>query len=85
MPEDWNYAICNGTDGPCFDYRINDAQDNDQRAWVVGSLLNGHDFNESLRRSALPEVVHHGGHRMVFTHGDLNRKNVLADEYWETG
>ena len=81
MPEDWKYAIANAAGGPCFDYRINAAQDDDEGVWVVGPFLNEHDFNEIQQCGALPEVVHHGGHRMVFTHGDLNMRNVLVDEY----
>ncbi|KAH6844604.1 kinase-like domain-containing protein [Chaetomium sp. MPI-CAGE-AT-0009] len=76
----FKYAIANAADGPCFDYRINAAQDDDEGVWVAGPFLTEHDFNETLRCGALPEVVHHDGHKMVFTHGDLNMRNILVDE-----
>ncbi|KAK3290932.1 kinase-like domain-containing protein [Chaetomium fimeti] len=79
-PQAWKYAIANAAGGPCFDYRINAAQDDNVEAGFVGPFLNEHDFNETLRCGAVPEVVHHGGHRMVFTHGDVNMRNVLVDD-----
>ncbi|KAK4243151.1 hypothetical protein C7999DRAFT_44976 [Corynascus novoguineensis] len=80
-PLGWKHAISNAVDGPCFDYRINAALNYDEdRGEVVGPFLSEDDFNDTLRCGALPEVVHHGGHKMVFTHGDLNLRNVL---YWD--
>lgn len=81
MPGDWQYVIANAAGGPCFDYRIYAAQPGDGTTWVVGPFLSENDFNQALRCGAIPEVVHRGGHRMAFTHGDLNMRNVLVDEY----
>lgn len=79
-PPGWKHAISNAVDGPCFDYRINAALDYDEdRGEVAGPFLSEDDFNDTLRCGALPEVVHRGGRKMVFTHGDLNLKNVLID------
>ncbi|KAL2173706.1 kinase-like domain-containing protein [Thermothelomyces heterothallicus CBS 202.75] len=79
-PLGWKHAISSAVDGPCFDYRINAALDYDEnRGDVVGPFLSEDDFNETLRCGALPEVVHRGGHKMVFTHGDLNLRNILVD------
>jgi aminoglycoside phosphotransferase len=81
-PPGWKHAIANAADGPCFDYRINAALDDDEeRGETVGPFLSENDFNETLRCGALPEVVHRGGHDIVFTHGDLNMRNVLVDEH----
>lgn len=78
----WKHAISNAVDGPCFDYRINAALDYDKdRGEVVGPFLSEDAFNDILRCGALPEVVHRGGHKMVFTHGDLNLRNVLVDSH----
>ncbi|EAQ91892.1 hypothetical protein CHGG_00127 [Chaetomium globosum CBS 148.51] len=81
MPGDWQYVIANAAGGPCFDYRIYAAQPGDGTTWVVGPFLSENDFNQALRCGAIPEVVHRSGHRMAFTHGDLNMRNVLVDEY----
>ncbi|KAG6166363.1 hypothetical protein E4U27_008226, partial [Claviceps purpurea] len=35
------------------------------------------DFNNTLRCGALPDVVHSSGHEIVFTHGDLNMRNIM--------
>ncbi|KAK4155772.1 kinase-like domain-containing protein [Chaetomidium leptoderma] len=81
-PLGWKHAISNAVDGPCFDYRINMALNYDEdRGEVVGPFLSEHDFNDTLRCGALPGVVHRGGHNMVFTHGDLNLRNVLVDSH----
>ncbi|KAK4132066.1 kinase-like protein [Trichocladium antarcticum] len=79
-PPGWKHAIANAAGGPCFDYRINAARSYDEeQGETVGPFLSEDDFNETLRCGALPEVVHRGGHDIVFTHGDLNMRNVLVD------
>lgn len=81
-PQGWKHGIANTADGPCFDYRINAALDEDEdRGEMVGPFLTENDFNETLRCGALPDVVHRAGHKIVFTHGDLNMRNVLVDEH----
>jgi aminoglycoside phosphotransferase (APT) family kinase protein len=79
-PLGWKHAISNAVDGPCFDYRINAALNYDEaRGEVVGPFISEHGFNDTLRCGALPGVVHEDGHRMAFTHGDLNMRNILVD------
>lgn len=73
----WKHGIPNAADGACFDYRINLKLVYDEaRGEVVGPFLSENDFNETLLCGALPGVVHRGGHEIVFTHGDLNSRNV---------
>lgn len=35
---------------------------------------------EMMRCRALPGLVHRGGHEIVFTHGDLNLRNVMVKD-----
>lgn len=35
------------------------------------------EFNKTLQMGALPGVSHRSGHEIVFTHADLNMRNVL--------
>lgn len=74
-------TICNTIGKACYDYRINAALDYDeQRGDFVGPFAGEDDFNDILRCGALPGVVHRAGHRIVFTHGDLNMRNVLVHD-----
>lgn len=43
-----------------------------------GPFANEDDFNKDLRSGAFPDVVHRTGHQIVFTHGDLNMRNILV-------
>ncbi|KAG6019288.1 hypothetical protein E4U19_007351 [Claviceps sp. Clav32 group G5] len=40
-----------------------------------GPFVDEDDFN--LQCVALPNVVHRSGHEIVFTHGDLNMRNIM--------
>lgn len=72
------YAITNALGNACYDYRINASLDYDVgRGDFVGPFVNEEDFNETLRVAALPAVSHRSGHKIVFTHADLNMRNVL--------
>ncbi|KZZ98369.1 Protein kinase-like domain protein [Moelleriella libera RCEF 2490] len=72
------YAITNALGEACYDYRIIaclDAKDN--VGDFIGPFVNEEDFNDTLVSGALPYVSHSSGHQIVFTHGDLNMRNVL--------
>ncbi|KAK3318707.1 hypothetical protein B0H66DRAFT_591386 [Apodospora peruviana] len=64
----------NAGGGTCYDFRITAAGDDD----FVGPFANEDDFNNNLRCGALPGVVQRKRHRIVFTHGDLNMRNILV-------
>ncbi len=66
------YAITNAIGEACLDYRISDRE--------VGPFANEQAFNEFLRLGVEPELVHGGGHEIVFTHGDLNMRNILVKD-----
>lgn len=72
------YAITNALGEACYDHRINACLDYDKdRGDFVGPFVNEDELNETLQTSALPGVSHHSGHKIVFTHGDLNMRNIL--------
>ncbi len=76
-----NYAITNAIGKACYDYRIIAGLDYDEdRGDFVGPFVNEEEFNETLQVGALPGVSHRGGHKIVFTHGDLNMRNVLMHD-----
>ncbi|KND87680.1 hypothetical protein TOPH_07654 [Tolypocladium ophioglossoides CBS 100239] len=73
------YAITNALGNACYDHRINAALNYDEdRGDFVGPFVDEEEFNKTLRCGALPDVVHRSGHKIVFTHGDLNMRNVLV-------
>ncbi|KAM5347379.1 hypothetical protein ACJ41O_010384 [Fusarium nematophilum] len=73
------FAITNVLGHACHDYRINAALDYDEdQGDFVGPIASEEDFSEILRTDPLPGVSHHSGHRIVFTHADLNMRNVLV-------
>ncbi|TVY13908.1 hypothetical protein LARI1_G009029 [Lachnellula arida] len=63
------YAICDTRGGACRDPRINDAN-------PVGPFLDEAAFSQVLRN---PDEPSRRGHEIVFTHGDLNSRNILVD------
>lgn len=67
-------TISNAVGGACYDFRITAARDDD----FVGPFANEDDFNDTLRCGALPGVIQRKRHRIVFTHGDLNMRNILV-------
>ncbi|KAF5627273.1 kinase-like domain protein [Fusarium tjaetaba] len=72
------HAISNATGGPCYDYRIVACQDYDKdRGDFFGPFIDEEEFNSTLRTPALPDVFHSTGHDIVFTHSDINMRNVL--------
>ena len=66
------YAITNATGGPCLDYRIG--------ADPVGPFRSEKEFNESLQLGILPGLMHRTGYKIVFTHADLNMRNILVKD-----
>ncbi|KAK7952003.1 Protein kinase-like (PK-like) [Apiospora aurea] len=73
------YAISNAVDEACYDHRVNMCLDYDEdRGDFVGPFVNEEQFNKTLQTPALPDVFHCSGHKIVFTHSDLNMRNVLV-------
>lgn len=73
------YAITNAVGKACLDYRINAGLDYDEsRGDFVGPFANEEEFNHLLQVGALPDIAHRSGHRVVFTHADLNLRNILV-------
>ncbi|TVY35184.1 hypothetical protein LOCC1_G008040 [Lachnellula occidentalis] len=64
------YAICDTLGGACRDPRIKDAN-------PVGPFLDEAAFSQVLRN---PDEPSRRGHEIVFTHGDLNSRNILVDQ-----
>jgi hypothetical protein len=74
-----SYAISNALGKSCYDYRIFTGLDYDEeRGYFIGPFVDEEEFNKTLQIGALPGVSHCSGHKIVFTHGDLNMRNVLV-------
>ncbi|RBR03966.1 hypothetical protein FVER53590_29578 [Fusarium verticillioides] len=72
------HAISNAVGGPCYDYRTVACQDYDEeRGDFFGPFTDEEEFNDTLRTPALPDAFHSTGHDIVFTHSDINMRNVL--------
>ncbi|KAI9727374.1 MAG: hypothetical protein M1834_008445 [Cirrosporium novae-zelandiae] len=70
---DPKHAISNAIGEGCLDYRINDVS--------VGPFLSEKQFSKFLSLGLAPDFIHlvHGdGHEIVFTHADLNMRNILV-------
>jgi aminoglycoside phosphotransferase (APT) family kinase protein len=63
-------AICNTLGEPCRDHRIWSAD-------PIGPFADEAAFSQCLRFSDEPS---RRGHKMVFTHADLNPRNILVDQ-----
>ncbi|KAG6322937.1 hypothetical protein E4U22_007730 [Claviceps purpurea] len=73
-----NYAITNTLGKACYDGRlITGSQYDEARGDFFGPFVDEDDFNDTLRCVPLPNVVHRSGHEIVFTHGDLNMRNIM--------
>ncbi|KAH7370217.1 kinase-like domain-containing protein [Rhexocercosporidium sp. MPI-PUGE-AT-0058] len=72
IDRDPKYAITNASGGPCLDYRIGGDP--------VGPFPSENEFSESLRLGILPDLVHRTDHQIVFTHADLNLRNILVKD-----
>ncbi|KAK6865799.1 hypothetical protein PG995_002327 [Apiospora arundinis] len=64
------HAICNTLGGPCTDTRIRDGN-------PIGPFVDEASFSQLLRN---PDEPSRRGHRIVFTHADLNTRNMLVDQ-----
>ncbi|KAL3419882.1 hypothetical protein PVAG01_08381 [Phlyctema vagabunda] len=71
------YAITNAIGGPCLDYRISGDR--------VGPFPSEKEFSESLQLGILPGLIHRTDHEIVFTHADLNMRNILVKDGRITG
>ncbi|KAG6292131.1 hypothetical protein E4U45_007020 [Claviceps purpurea] len=72
------YAITNALGKACYDGRlITGSQYDEARGDFFGPFMDEEDFNDTLRCGALPNAVHSSGHEIVFTHGDLNMRNIM--------
>ncbi|CEI41659.1 unnamed protein product [Fusarium venenatum] len=72
-----DYAINNAVGGPCYDYRMIAGQDYDEaKGDLIEPFKTVDNFNKKLQTPALPGVAHKSGHKIVFTHGDLNMRNI---------
>jgi RIO-like serine/threonine protein kinase len=72
MDRDSKYTITNATGGPCLDYRIGGDP--------VGPFHSEKEFSELLRLGILPDLMHRTDHKIVFTHADLNMRNILVKD-----
>lgn len=88
------YEITNAVNKGCFDYRTSAGTEYDEaRGDFFGPFKDEDEFNNTLRCGALPDVVHRSGHKVVFTHGDVNMRNIMVNKDgalcgivdWETG
>ncbi|KAG5985516.1 hypothetical protein E4U52_001253, partial [Claviceps spartinae] len=72
------YAITNALGKACYDARIMmGSQYDEARGDFFGPFVDEDDFNDTLRCVPLPNVLHSSGHEIVFTHGDLNMRNIM--------
>ncbi|KIL89274.1 hypothetical protein FAVG1_07668 [Fusarium avenaceum] len=68
-PVNYSMAICNTLGEACRDPRIRD--------WApVGPCLDEASFSQYLR---FPDEPSRRGHNIVFTHGDLNPRNIMVE------
>lgn len=83
--EPTEYAICNPQGGGILDWRIPDSQREELRFKTEADFNKylSHFFWEDIRKRATKS---HGiPHDIVFTHGDLNPRNILAENGKITG
>ncbi|VUC31919.1 unnamed protein product [Clonostachys rosea] len=75
-----DYAISNAVGKACYDYRLIACmnQEGDRSRVLAGPFPTEEDFNKILEVDSLPNVSHRSGHKITFTHGDLNTRNVLV-------
>jgi aminoglycoside phosphotransferase (APT) family kinase protein len=80
------YEISNAVGQACYDHRVIAGLDCDEdRGDFIGPFPNEDEFNHALRCDAPPEVIHRGGHKIVFTYGDLNMRNIMVENGKVTG
>ncbi|KAG6065725.1 hypothetical protein E4U32_006995 [Claviceps aff. humidiphila group G2b] len=72
------YAITNALGKACYDGRVITGSDYDEaRRDFFGPFVDEDDFNNTLQFIALSNAIHRSGHEIVFTHGDLNIRNIM--------
>ncbi|KAF5638095.1 kinase-like domain protein [Fusarium sp. NRRL 52700] len=68
-PANHDMAICNTLGEPCQDPRIRD--------WApIGPFPDEASFSQNLR---FPDEPSRRGHKIIFTHGDLNPRNIMVE------
>ncbi|KAI0839737.1 kinase-like protein [Hypoxylon sp. FL0890] len=74
-------TISNTTGQAIYDGRIIAAVEYDEsRGEFIGPFSTEDEFNKILRSPHIPDVMHRSGHQIVFTHGDINMRNILVDK-----
>ncbi|KAK4242240.1 hypothetical protein C8A03DRAFT_40369 [Achaetomium macrosporum] len=73
------YQITDVSGKGCHDARILMAQNYDGTDYF-GPFKDEVELNNQLRCGALPDVVHRAGHKIVFTHGDINMRNIMVKD-----
>ncbi|OTA90524.1 hypothetical protein M434DRAFT_397896 [Hypoxylon sp. CO27-5] len=74
-------TISNTTGKAIYDGRIIAAVEYEEsRGDFIGPFSTEDEFNQMLRSPHIPDVVHRSGHKIVFTHGDINMRNILVDK-----
>ncbi|KAG5962765.1 hypothetical protein E4U56_003217 [Claviceps arundinis] len=72
------YAITNALGKACYDGRLITGSDyGEARRDFFGPFVDEDDFNNTLQFIALSNAIHRSGHEIVFTHGDLNMRNIM--------
>jgi aminoglycoside phosphotransferase (APT) family kinase protein len=74
------FRVCNSLGAGILDWRIGDSQREELKFATTAEfhdcLLSG--YSQELRQKAA--ASHRKNHEIMFTHGDLNPRNILADE-----
>lgn len=85
IPNRTGFQICNSEGGGILDWRIPDSQREELRFKTEAEFnkyLTDPFGEETRRRAAISHDIHHD---IVFTHGDLNPRNILAENGKVTG
>ncbi|OGM42346.1 hypothetical protein ABOM_007907 [Aspergillus bombycis] len=85
IPKMTDFQICSSQGGSILDWQIPDSQREDLRFKTEADFnkyLTDPFWEEIRRRAAKSHDIHH---EIVFTHGDLNPRNILAENGRTTG
>lgn len=73
------HMITNAIGRACYDHWINMALNyGKDRGDFVGPFTDEDEFNKTPQCGALPGLSHRGGHRIFFTHSDVNIRNIMV-------
>jgi aminoglycoside phosphotransferase len=73
-------TISNKRGETCYGRIIAGIEYDEARGDFVGPFHSESEFNKLLQNVNIPDVIHRSDHRIVFTHGDINMRNILVDE-----